>query len=256
MAAKKKAAGAKKAVKKAAAKKAVKKVARKKATKKAVKKAIAKKVVKKKATKKAVARKVAATAKKAAVRKAVARKAVARKAAPKKNAPKKAAPKKTAPQEPAAPAVDVGMHAPDFSLLDDSSERVTLSDYRGKHVVLYFYPKDDTPGCTVEACSFRDNHGDVRALGAVVFGVSPDDRDSHVKFVDKFHLNFPLLVDEGAEVAKKYDVWKEKNMYGKKSMGIERSTFLIDRDGVIRRAWRRVKVEGHTDEVIAALREM
>jgi len=239
MAAKKKAAGA-------ARKGAVKKAAKKKAAKKA----IAKKVIKKKVVAKAVA------TKKAVAKKAAAKKALITKAAPKKAAPKKTAPKKTAPKEPAAPAIDVGMPAPDFSLLDDSGERVKLSDYRGKHVVLYFYPKDDTPGCTIEACSFRDRHGEIRALGAIVFGVSPDDRDSHVKFVNKYHLNFPLLVDEGAELARKLGVWKEKNMYGKKSMGIERSTFLIDRDGVIRRAWRRVKVEGHDDEVIAALREI
>lgn len=229
MAAKKKAAGAAKkgAVKKAAAKKKV------------AKKTAAKKVIKKKAT-----------AKKAAAKKTVAKKTVAKKTAA------KATPKKAAPQNAAAPVIDVGMPAPAFSLLDDSGERINLADYRGKHVVLYFYPKDDTPGCTIEACSFRDRHGEIRALGAIVLGVSPDNRDSHVKFVNKFNLNFPLLVDEGAELAKKLGVWKEKNMYGKKSMGIERSTFLIDRDGIIRRAWRRVKVEGHDDEVIAALREI
>ena len=152
--------------------------------------------------------------------------------------------------------LDVGSPFPNFSLQNQSGDTVTLNDLKGSQTIVYFYPKDDTPGCTVEACSFRDRHGEIRALGAIVLGVSPDDRDSHVKFVDKFNLNFPLLVDEGAELARKLGVWKEKNMYGKKSMGIERSTFLIDRDGVIRRAWRRVKVEGHTDEVISALREM
>jgi peroxiredoxin Q/BCP len=242
MAAKKKAAGAAKkgAVKKAAAKK-----------KAVAKKTAAKKVIKKKSTaKKAAAKKT--VAKKTAVKKTVAKKAAP--IAPKKPAPKKEAP--TAPKKAAAPVIDVGMPAPAFSLLDDSGDRINLADYRGKHVVLYFYPKDDTPGCTIEACSFRDRHGEIRALGAIVLGVSPDSRNSHVKFVNKFNLNFPLLVDEGAELAKKLGVWKEKNMYGKKSMGIERSTFLIDRDGVIRRAWRRVKVEGHDDEVIAALREI
>ncbi len=243
MAAKKKAAGA--------ARKAVKKATAKKAAKKAIAKKVIKKKVVAKVAKKAVAKKkVVAKAKKAAVKKAVMKKVAA------KAAIKKAAPKTAAPQKETAPMIDVGMPAPAFSLLDDSGERVNLADYRGKHVVLYFYPKDDTPGCTIEACSFRDNHGDIRALGAIVLGVSPDDRDSHVKFVNKFHLNFPLLIDEGAGLAKKLGVWKEKNMYGKKSMGIERSTFLIDRDGVIRHAWRRVKVEGHTDEVISALREM
>ncbi len=134
---------------------------------------------------------------------------------------------------------------------------VSLADYKGyNHVVLYFYPKDMTPGCTIEACTFRDLKREMEDLGAVVLGVSPDDRNSHAKFVAKHNLNFPLLVDAGAELAQKYGVWKEKNMYGKKSMGIERSTFLIDRNGVIRRAWRRVKVEGHDDQVLAALREI
>ena len=149
-----------------------------------------------------------------------------------------------------------GQEAPDFSLVSDRGETVTLSKLRGKPVVLYFYPKDDTPGCTKEACAFRDRQSDLAAHGAVVLGVSPDDEKSHGKFRDKFHLNFPLLADPGHKVADAYGAWREKNMYGKKSMGIARSTFIIDGQGKIAKVWKAVKVDGHDEAVIAALKEL
>ena len=146
--------------------------------------------------------------------------------------------------------------APDFTLPTDDGGAVALADLRGKPVVLYFYPKDDTPGCTKEACAFRDRAADLAELGAAVLGVSPDDVDSHREFKDKFSLNFPLLADEGHAVAERYGAWREKNMYGKKSMGIQRSTFLIDADGKVRKVWKSVKVDGHDDKVLQALREI
>ncbi len=149
------------------------------------------------------------------------------------------------------------MRAPDFSLRSTGGDTISLRDYIGrKNVVLYFYPRDMTPGCTIEACAFRDRKSEMEGLGAVVLGVSPDSVESHGKFTDMHGLNFPLLADEGAGLAKKYDVWKEKNLYGNKSMGIERTTFLIDRDGKVARVWRKVKVDGHDDEVIAALEDL
>ncbi len=149
--------------------------------------------------------------------------------------------------------VAVGEKAPDFTLLADDGRKVSLKGLRGKKVVLYFYPKDDTPGCTAEACSFRDNLGRVTTKGAVVLGVSRDDTASHGKFRDKYHLNFPLLSDDEGSVTEAYGVWKKKNLYGRSFMGIERTTFLIDEDGKVARIWPRVKVDGHTDEVLAAL---
>ena len=149
--------------------------------------------------------------------------------------------------------VAVGERAPDFTLPADDGRAVSLRDLRGKKVVLYFYPKDDTSGCTKEACGFRDNLGRVTSKGAVVLGVSRDDTKSHVRFKDKYHLNFPLLSDDDGRVTEAYGVWKEKNLYGKKYWGIERTTFLIDERGTVARVWPRVKVEGHTDEVLAAL---
>jgi peroxiredoxin Q/BCP len=149
--------------------------------------------------------------------------------------------------------VAVGDKAPDFTLPADDGRKVSLKELRGKKVVLYFYPKDDTPGCTAEACSFRDNLARVTTKGAVVLGVSRDDTDSHGKFRDKYHLNFPLLSDDAGTVTEAYGVWKKKNLYGRSFMGIERTTFLIDEAGKVARIWPRVKVEGHTDEVLAAL---
>ena len=149
--------------------------------------------------------------------------------------------------------IEEGQSAPDFTLPADDGREVKLSGLRGKPVVLYFYPKDDTPGCTKEACSFRDRSGDLKAAGAVVLGVSPDDVASHGQFRDKYSLNFPLLADMDHQVAERYGAWREKNMYGKKSMGIQRSTFLIGPDGTVRKVWKKVNVDGHDEEVLAAL---
>ncbi|MFM7517120.1 MAG: thioredoxin-dependent thiol peroxidase, partial [Pirellula sp.] len=126
----------------------------------------------------------------------------------------------------------------------------------GSPVVLYFYPKDDTPGCTKEACAFRDRSEELKKLGAVVLGVSPDTPASHTKFRDKYSLNFTLLADESHEVAEKFGAWREKNMYGKKSMGIQRSTYLIDAQGKVAKVWKKVSVDGHDAEVLEALQEL
>ena len=149
--------------------------------------------------------------------------------------------------------VEEGKPAPDFELTSDGGEHVKLSDFRGKPVVLYFYPKDDTPGCTTQACGIRDVYADFRERGAVVLGVSPDDEGSHVKFKEKYSLPFTLLADPEHEVAEQYGVWKERNSYGKKSMGIERSTFVIDADGNVAKVMRRVKPDTHAGDVLATL---
>jgi peroxiredoxin Q/BCP len=149
--------------------------------------------------------------------------------------------------------VEEGKQAPDFELPSDTGERVRLSSLRGKPVVLYFYPRDDTPGCTTQACGIRDVYSDFRDRGAVVLGVSPDDESSHAKFKEKYALPFTLLTDPEHEVAEDYGVWVERNRYGKKSMGIERSTFVIDADGKVAKAMRRVKPDTHAAEVLAAL---
>lgn len=149
--------------------------------------------------------------------------------------------------------VQQGSVAPDFSLPSDDGTTVSLEDFRGRTVVLYFYPKDNTSGCTTQACDLRDNMNTITRDGVVVLGVSPDPVASHVRFRDKFHLNFPLLADEDHTVAKAYGVWKEKSMYGKKYWGIERSTFIIDPDGTVREAWRKVRPKGHAQKVIEAL---
>lgn len=146
-----------------------------------------------------------------------------------------------------------GDKAPDFKLPDDSDGILSLQDFRGKKVILYFYPKDDTSGCTAEACSFRDNIKAIEKKNAVVIGVSKDNVKSHQKFKEKYDLNFPLVSDESLSMIKKYGVWKEKSMYGKKYMGIERTTFVIDEEGKIEHIYNKVKVNGHTDEVLNQL---
>ena len=152
--------------------------------------------------------------------------------------------------------LDEGTKAPAFTLEADDGSKVKLADLKGSPVVLYFYPADDTPGCTKEACAFRDRSAELKKLGAKIFGVSPDDVASHVKFRDKYQLNFPLLADVDHKVAEKYGAWREKNMYGKKSMGVERTTFVIDREGVVRKVFPRVRVDGHSDAVLEANRSM
>jgi len=152
--------------------------------------------------------------------------------------------------------LEEGTKAPAFTLATDNGSKVKLADLQGSPVVLYFYPADDTPGCTKEACAFRDRSAELKKLGAKVFGVSPDDVASHVKFRDKFNLNFPLLADPDHAVAEKFGAWREKNMYGKTSMGIVRSTFLIGPDGVIKKVWRSVKVDGHDEHVLEAIKKL
>ncbi len=152
--------------------------------------------------------------------------------------------------------IEVGKKAPAFTLAADDGTKVRLTALKGNPVVLYFYPRDNTPGCTKEACAFRDRKSEIQELGATVLGVSPDTVESHVKFRDKFSLNFPLLADPDHAVAEKYGAWREKNMYGKKAMGIQRSTYLIGADGKVARVWARVKVDGHDEQVIAAIKEL
>ena len=149
--------------------------------------------------------------------------------------------------------IEEGKPAPDFELATDTGERVKLSDYRGQAVVLYFYPKDDTPGCTVEACGFRDSYDDFVKRGAVVLGVSPDDEASHVKFKDKFSLPFTLLADPEHAVADQYGVWGEKKYAGKTYWGVNRTTFVIDAEGNVAKVMKNVKPDGHPEQVLAAL---
>lgn len=152
--------------------------------------------------------------------------------------------------------VEEGSKAPSFTLPDDRGKKVKLSDFKGSPVVLYFYPRDNTPGCTKEACAFRDRKSELKDLGAVVLGVSTDSVESHAKFRDKYELNFPLLADIEHAVCDAYGAWREKNMYGKKSMGVQRSTFLIDESGKVFKVWKRVQVEGHDTQVVQALRDL
>lgn len=152
--------------------------------------------------------------------------------------------------------VEVGKKAPDFVLPDADGRQVSLSDFLGKNVVLYFYPKDNTPGCTKEAVAFRDSIKAIEDKNAVVIGISLDDEASHRKFIEKYGLPFVLLSDKEAKVSTEYGVYKEKNMYGKKKMGIERSTFIIDSKGIVRKIFRKVKVDGHVDQVLKALDEI
>jgi peroxiredoxin Q/BCP len=149
--------------------------------------------------------------------------------------------------------VEEGQEAPDFELASDAGERVRLSQFRGRTVVLYFYPKDDTPGCTAQACGIRDSYDEFTQRDAVVLGVSPDAESSHVKFKEKYGLPFTLLADPTHEVAEQYGVWVEKNFAGKKYWGVERSTFLVDEDGRIAKVMRRVKPDTHVEKVLEAL---
>jgi peroxiredoxin Q/BCP len=150
--------------------------------------------------------------------------------------------------------VEEGKPAPDFELKSDSGESVKLSDLRGKPVVLYFYPKDDTPGCTTQACGIRDVYGELQQAGAVVLGVSPDDERSHVKFKEKYELPFTLLADTDHAVAEEYGVWGEKKYMGRTYMGVNRSTFVIDEAGNVKRVMHKVKPDTHADEVLETLR--
>jgi peroxiredoxin Q/BCP len=153
-------------------------------------------------------------------------------------------------------SIEIGDKAPDFTLPTDGNGTVTLSKLNGKKVVLYFYPKDDTSGCTAEACGFRDVFPDYGGTDAVVIGISKDPVASHDKFKKKHNLPFALASDAGSDVCEKYGTWIEKSMYGRKYMGIDRSTFLIDRNGIVRGAWRKVRVPGHVAEVLKAARAL
>lgn len=153
-------------------------------------------------------------------------------------------------------SLNIGTMAPNFTSNVDGGGEVNLSDYSGKKVVLYFYPKDDTSGCTKQACGFKDNMERITTTGAVVLGVSPDSVNSHNKFRDKYDLNFNLVSDETKEIAKNYGVWVEKSMYGKKYMGVERTTFIIDEKGEIIKVYSKVKVDGHIEKVIEDLSNM
>jgi peroxiredoxin Q/BCP len=149
--------------------------------------------------------------------------------------------------------IEPGRKAPAFVLNDQNGKRHRLSDYAGQPVVLYFYPKDDTPGCTKQACAFRDTLPKFGSGKAAVFGVSILDEASKARFAKKYDLNFPLLADPDHEVADKYGVWQERSMYGRKFMGVARTTYLIDRDGKVARRWDKVKVDGHAEEVLEAV---
>jgi peroxiredoxin Q/BCP len=157
------------------------------------------------------------------------------------------------PGAPTGGVVEEGRPAPDFTLTSDSGEAVTLSSFKGAPVVLYFYPRDDTPGCTAQACGIRDVWGELERKGAVVLGVSPDSPKKHAKFREKYRLPFTLLSDENHAVAEAYATWVEKSMYGKRYMGMERSTFVIDADGHVASIMRKVKPTDHADDVLAAL---
>lgn len=150
-------------------------------------------------------------------------------------------------------AITPGITAPDFALKDQHGRIVRLRDFRGKKVALYFYVRDETPGCTREACSFRDDLGKLKTRNVVVLGISPDPADSHKRFADKYKLPFPLLVDEKMGTAKKFGVWGKKNMYGRNYYGVIRSSFIIDEAGKIKKEYRRVKVDGHVNQILRDL---
>lgn len=150
--------------------------------------------------------------------------------------------------------LEVGGVAPNFTALASNGEKVSLSDFLGKNVILYFYPKDMTPGCTTEACDFRDNYDQFKELDVVILGVSGDSVERHKKFIDKHSLPFLLLADENHEICELYGVWKLKKNFGKEYMGIERSTFLINKDGELVNEWRKVKVKGHIEDVLSYIK--
>ena len=152
--------------------------------------------------------------------------------------------------------IDVGKKAPTFTLQDQDGTTHKLSDYEGQPVVIYFYPKDDTPGCTKESCQFRDNLPKFRKSKAAIVGVSILDEASKKRFADKFDLNFPLLADAGHEVAEKYGVWQKKSLYGRQFVGIVRTTYLIGPDGKVAKRWDNVKVDGHAEEVLSAVQAL
>jgi thioredoxin-dependent peroxiredoxin len=149
--------------------------------------------------------------------------------------------------------IEVGQPAPEFTLSDQNGQPVSLAQFRGQPVVLYFYPKDDTPGCTKEACAFRDARATYEKAGARVIGVSPDDVKSHRKFADKYELSFTLVADPDKSVCQNYGVWQEKNLYGRKSMGVVRTTYVIDGAGTVRQVFAKVKVDGHSEKVLEAI---
>ncbi|MCM3569420.1 thioredoxin-dependent thiol peroxidase [Neobacillus mesonae] len=151
--------------------------------------------------------------------------------------------------------VEIGKQAPDFTLEAQNGESVTLSNLKGKNIVLYFYPKDMTPGCTTEACDFRDQYEQFNDVNAVILGVSPDPIDKHQKFIEKYGLPFQLLADTEHKAAESYGVWKLKKNFGKEYMGIERSTFIIDKEGNLVKEWRKVQVKGHVEEALNYIRE-
>lgn len=150
--------------------------------------------------------------------------------------------------------LEIGQQVPEFTLPASNGKEVSLSDFKGKKVVIYFYPKDMTPGCTTESCEFRDFHGDYNKLNTEVIGISPDDIGSHEKFIEKYDLPFLLLADTEQKVSEIFGVWVEKNKFGKTYMGIERSTFLIDEEGKLAKEWRQVQVDGHVQEVLDAIK--
>lgn len=249
-----------------AKKKAAKKVKKAKKAKKGLKKvAIAR--GKKKVARKAAARPAARAPKAAAGRAKPAKRAVKKVAAPKTR--KSAAPRvvksasaaaaRVAARPPVPPKIApltpaVGDMAPDFTLHDDRGGTRTLSSYRGRTLVLYFYPKDDTPGCTLEACAFRDASSEFDALGATIVGISPDSAESHALFAQKFSLPFTLLADPDHRVCEKYGVWREKNLYGEVRMGVVRTTFIIDENGRVARVFEGVRPDGHDREILTWLR--
>lgn len=231
------------------------------------KKMMKKTVAKKKAAKKTPKKSAPAAPKKSKMK----MKMKAKKAAPKpplKSSPKKAAPKSAKKTKkntkktlaPTSSVLQTGTNAPEFALISDTGNTVSLKDFAGQKVVLYFYPKDDTPGCTKESCDFRDSFSRVTATNAVVLGVSKDSVASHQKFKTKFSLPFPLLSDESGKTLEAYKVWNEKSFAGKTFMGIDRTTYLIDVDmtgkGIIRKVYPKVKVEGHVDEILGDLEQL